>query len=60
MQQYELDAQALAPIIDKLSNDPERFVDFRMKFESEIERPKHARFLVSYLLIHILCLLFLT
>lgn len=48
MQPYELDAQSLAPIIEKLSNNPENFVDFRMKFESEIEKPDHARFLVSY------------
>lgn len=48
MQPYELDAQCLAPIIEKLSNNPENFVDFRMKFESEIEKPDPARFLVSY------------
>ncbi|CAB4412683.1 unnamed protein product [Rhizophagus irregularis] len=47
MQPYELDAQSLAPIIEKLSNNPENFVDFRMKFESEIEKPDHARFLSS-------------
>jgi len=46
MQPYDLDAQALAPVIEKLVNDPEKFVDFRMKFESDIEKPNSARILV--------------
>ncbi|GBB96776.1 hypothetical protein RclHR1_02830012 [Rhizophagus clarus] len=50
MQPYEIDAQALAPIIEKLSNDPEKFVDFRMKFESDIRKPDPARFLSSLII----------
>uniref|UniRef100_A0A1D1XPW1 Vacuolar iron transporter n=1 Tax=Anthurium amnicola TaxID=1678845 RepID=A0A1D1XPW1_9ARAE len=50
MQPYELDAQALAPIIDKLVNSPENFVDFRMKFESDIEKPDSARSMSSLII----------
>jgi len=50
MQPYELDAQSLNPIIEKLVNNPEKFVDFRMKFESDIEKPEPTRFLNSLII----------
>ena len=50
MQPYELDAQSLAPLIEKLVNNPEKFIDFMMKFELNLEKPDPARSLVRYLL----------
>ncbi|RIA94980.1 Ccc1 family, partial [Glomus cerebriforme] len=43
MQPYEIDAQALAPVIEKLVNNPDKFADFMMKFESNLEKPNPTR-----------------
>ncbi|CAG8473497.1 11768_t:CDS:2 [Acaulospora morrowiae] len=40
---YGLDPNTLAPIIEKLSSNPERFVDFMMKFELNLEKPDPSR-----------------
>ena len=49
MQPYELDSQALAQLIENFTNNPERFVDFIMKFKLNLEKPDPARSFVSYL-----------
>ncbi|CAI2176976.1 6494_t:CDS:2, partial [Funneliformis geosporum] len=51
MQPYELDSQSLAPLFEKLSNNPEKFVDFIMKFKFNLEKPDPTRSLQSALVI---------
>ena len=48
MQPYELDARSLAPLIEKLVNNPEKFIDFMLKFDLNLEKPDPARSLVSF------------
>ncbi|RKP08316.1 Ccc1 family [Thamnocephalis sphaerospora] len=40
---YGLDQEALQPVIERLRADPERWVDFMMRFELNLERPDPAR-----------------
>ncbi|CAI2171067.1 13560_t:CDS:2 [Funneliformis geosporum] len=44
---YGLDEATVAPIIEKLKDNPEKFVDFMMKFELNLERPDPSRSLKS-------------
>ncbi|CAG8680957.1 14333_t:CDS:2, partial [Funneliformis mosseae] len=44
---YGLDEETVAPIIEKLKDNPEKFVDFMMKFELNLERPDPSRSLKS-------------
>lgn len=44
---YGLDEASVLPIIEKLKNNPEKFVDFMMKFELNLERPDPTRSLVN-------------
>lgn len=43
LEPYGLDRQALQPLIDQLKSDPEKFVDFMMKFELNLECPDPRR-----------------
>jgi hypothetical protein len=43
---YGLDEATVTPIIEKLKGNPEKFVDFMMKFELNLERPDPSRSLV--------------
>ncbi|KAG9292424.1 hypothetical protein G9A89_015294 [Geosiphon pyriformis] len=43
LEPYGLDRRSLAPVIDKLRADPEKFVDFMMKFELNLEKPDPKR-----------------
>ncbi|CAG8756956.1 9316_t:CDS:2, partial [Dentiscutata heterogama] len=40
---YGLDVATLTPIIEKLASNPEKFVDFMMKFELCLEKPDPSR-----------------
>mmetsp|Transcript_5057 Transcript_5057/g.8681 ORF Transcript_5057/g.8681 Transcript_5057/m.8681 type:complete len:264 (+) Transcript_5057:87-878(+) len=40
---YGLSREALQPLVDKLKQDPEKWVDFMMKFELGLERPEASR-----------------
>ncbi|RIB14669.1 Ccc1 family [Gigaspora rosea] len=40
---YGLDMATLTPIIERLSSNPEKFVDFMMKFELCLEKPDPSR-----------------
>ncbi|CAB4422353.1 unnamed protein product [Rhizophagus irregularis] len=44
---YGLDEATVSPIIEKLKSNPEKFVDFMMKFELNLERPDPSRSLKS-------------
>jgi hypothetical protein len=46
---YGLDEATVSPIIEKLKNNPEKFVDFMMKFELNLERPDPSRSVVKTL-----------
>jgi len=43
MSPYGLDQDALAPVIEKFKSDPQKFVDFMMKFELNLEKPDPSR-----------------
>jgi hypothetical protein len=47
MAPYGLDQEALEPVIDKFKSDPQKFVDFMMKFELNLEKPNPSRSWVS-------------
>lgn len=47
LEPYGLDRQTLQPLIDKLKSDPEKFVDFMMRFELNLEMPDPHRSWVS-------------
>ncbi|RHZ59370.1 hypothetical protein Glove_364g29 [Diversispora epigaea] len=40
---YGLDTNSLTPLIEKLKSNPEKFVDFMMKFELNLEKPDPSR-----------------
>ncbi|GBB91979.1 hypothetical protein RclHR1_19470002 [Rhizophagus clarus] len=44
---YGLDEASVSPIVEKLKNNPEKFVDFMMKLELNLERPDPTRSLKS-------------
>ncbi|RIA92809.1 Ccc1 family [Glomus cerebriforme] len=48
---YGLDEATVAPLVEKLKDNPEKFVDFMMKFELNLERPDPSRSLKSALTI---------
>lgn len=43
LEPYGLDRQTIQPIIEKLKSDPQKFVDFMMKFELNLEMPDPHR-----------------
>ncbi|MBX6395301.1 MAG: VIT1/CCC1 transporter family protein [Alicyclobacillaceae bacterium] len=43
LMQWGLDAQTAEPIVEALSRDPDRWVDFMMKFELGLEEPEPKR-----------------
>lgn len=43
LEPYGLDRQTIQPMIDKLKSDPEKFVEFMMKFELNLEKPDPHR-----------------
>ncbi|CAG8541131.1 11049_t:CDS:2 [Ambispora leptoticha] len=51
LEPYGLDRASLTPLIDKLVANPEKFVDFMMKFELNLEKPDPHRSWVSALTI---------
>ncbi|KAI8146550.1 Ccc1 family [Fennellomyces sp. T-0311] len=51
LEPYGLDRQTIQPVIDKLKADPEKFVDFMMKFELNLEMPDPRRSWISALTI---------
>ncbi|CAO3623780.1 unnamed protein product [Cunninghamella echinulata] len=51
LEPYGLDRQTLEPLIEKLKSDPEKFVDFMMKFELGLEKPDPHRSWISALTI---------
>ncbi|KAJ8659692.1 hypothetical protein O0I10_004671 [Lichtheimia ornata] len=51
LEPYGLDRQTLQPLIDKLKSDPEKFVDFMMRFELNLEMPDPHRSWISALTI---------
>ncbi|KAI9017909.1 Ccc1 family [Phycomyces nitens] len=51
LEPYGLDRETLQPLIDKLKSDPEKFVDFMMKFELNLEMPDPRRSWISALTI---------
>ncbi|CAG8542800.1 1182_t:CDS:2 [Paraglomus occultum] len=51
LEPYGLDRQSLAPVIEKLRANPEKFVDFMMRFELNLERPDPRRSWISALTI---------
>ncbi|KAI8996893.1 Ccc1 family [Pilobolus umbonatus] len=48
---YGLDREAAQPLINKLKSDPQKFVDFMMKFELNLEKPDPRRSWISALTI---------
>lgn len=50
-QSYGLSAEESAPIVEALSNNPKKWVDFMMRFELGLEKPDPKRALVSALTI---------
>ena len=46
MEPYGLDRDTVQPIITKLRANPEKFVDFMMRFELNLERPDPKRSMV--------------
>ncbi|KAI8391157.1 Ccc1 family [Radiomyces spectabilis] len=51
LEPYGLDRETIQPIIDKLKANPEKFVDFMMKFELNLEMPDPRRSWISALTI---------
>ncbi|KAG0169855.1 hypothetical protein DFQ28_011338 [Apophysomyces sp. BC1034] len=51
LEPYGLDRNTIQPVIDKLKNDPVKFVDFMMKFELNLEMPDPRRSWISALTI---------
>lgn len=51
LEPYGLDRETLRPLIDKLKANPEKFVDFMMKFELNLECPNARRSWISALTI---------
>jgi VIT1/CCC1 family predicted Fe2+/Mn2+ transporter len=47
MAPYGLDRQSVLPMIERLKADPEKWVDFMMKFELNLEKPDAQREWVS-------------
>jgi len=43
MEPYGLDERALKPIIQRFKDNPDKFVDFMMKFELNLEKPDPSR-----------------
>ncbi|KAI9138769.1 Ccc1 family [Paraphysoderma sedebokerense] len=48
---YGLDKESLQPLIEKLTQDEEKFVDFMMRFELNLSRPSPNRSIISALTI---------
>ncbi|KAI9344733.1 Ccc1 family [Pilaira anomala] len=51
LEPYGLDRDTIQPLIEKLKADPEKFVDFMMKFELNLEMPDPNRSWISALTI---------
>ncbi|KAI9312282.1 Ccc1 family [Dichotomocladium elegans] len=51
LEPYGLDRETIQPIIDKLKGDPDKFVDFMMRFELNLEMPDPRRSWISALTI---------
>ncbi|CAO3629616.1 unnamed protein product [Mucor hiemalis] len=51
LEPYGLDSDTIQPLIEKLKADPEKFVDFLMKFELNLEMPDPRRSWISALTI---------
>ncbi|CAO3694810.1 unnamed protein product [Rhizopus stolonifer] len=51
LEPYGLDRQTIQPIIEKLKANPQKFVDFMMKFELNLEMPDPRRSWISALTI---------
>ncbi|KAI7848624.1 Ccc1 family [Circinella umbellata] len=51
LEPYGLTREGLQPLIDQLKSDPEKFVDFMMKFELNLEMPDPQRSWISALTI---------
>jgi len=47
MAPYGLDHETVQPIIEKLRANPEKFVDFMMRFELNLEEPDSKRSMIS-------------
>jgi hypothetical protein len=47
MAPYGLDRDTVQPIIEKLRNNPDKLVDFMMRFELNLEAPDPRRSMVS-------------
>ncbi|KAI9229569.1 MAG: vacuolar iron transporter [Piptocephalis tieghemiana] len=47
LQPYGLDRPSLLPVLDRLRQDPDKWVDFMMKFELNLERPDPYRSILS-------------
>lgn len=43
LEPYGLDRDTIQPLIEKLKSDPQKFVDFMMKFELNLEMPDPRR-----------------
>lgn len=43
LEPYGLDRETIQPLIEKLKRDPQKFVDFMMKFELNLEMPDPHR-----------------
>ncbi|KAI8972039.1 Ccc1 family [Mycotypha africana] len=51
LEPYGLDRETIQPLIEKLKRDPEKWVDFMMKFELNLEMPDPRRSWISALTI---------
>ncbi|KAG1178300.1 hypothetical protein G6F70_000145 [Rhizopus microsporus] len=51
LEPYGLDRETIQPLIEKLKRDPQKFVDFMMKFELNLEMPDPHRSWISALTI---------
>ncbi|KAI8067019.1 Ccc1 family [Gilbertella persicaria] len=51
LEPYGLDRETIQPLIDRLKSDPQKFVDFMMKFELNLECPDPRRSWISALTI---------
>ncbi|RKP14305.1 Ccc1 family [Piptocephalis cylindrospora] len=47
LEPYGLDRATLGPVIDRLKQDPDKWVEFMMKFELNLERPDPHRSILS-------------
>ena len=47
-----MDEETINPLIEKLKDNPEKFVDFMMKFELNLERPDPSRSMVSLCIVN--------